>query len=383
MEPGPFMKMLSREEVLRYSRQLNLQEVGEEGQRRLKNASVLCIGAGGLGSPAALYLAAAGVGTLGIVDNDVVDLSNLHRQLLHGTNDIGRKKADSARERLHSINPEIEINIHPTRLRAGNANDLIGTYDIILDGSDNLPTRYLSSDVCVWQKKANIYGSVHQFEGQISVFAPHLGGPCYRCLFPDPPPADAIPSCAEAGVLGVVPGLIGVMQAMEAIKLILGIGDSLVGRLLHIDALSLRFREFKVRRDRDCPVCGENPSIVEPIDYEQFCRVRSETKIAALSPIELHDRLKKNENIALIDVREPFEFEIARLPNAHLLPLGKIATDFNEIPREGTAVVICKSGVRSARAIEILRGHGFDNLLNLEGGMDAWREQVDPTMVNY
>ena len=377
------MKMFSQEEVLRYSRQLNLREVGEKGQRRLKNASVLCIGAGGLGSPAALYLAAAGVGTVGIVDNDVVDLSNLHRQLLHGTRDIGRKKADSARERLLNINPGIQINIHPTRLCAGNAIDLIGAYDTIVDGSDNLPTRYLSSDVCVWQKKPNIYGSVHQFEGQVSVFAPHLGGPCYRCLFPDPPPADAIPSCAEAGVLGVVPGLIGVMQAMEAIKLILGIGDNLVGRLLHIDTLSLRFREFKLKRDRDCPVCGEAPSIVEPIDYEQFCSARSDTKIAALSPIELNDRLKKNEKIALIDVREPFEFEIARLPNARLLPLGKIATDFNEIPREGTAVVICKSGIRSARAIEFLRGHGFDNLLNLEGGMDAWREQVDPTMANY
>ena len=377
------MKVFSQEEVLRYSRQLNLRDVGEEGQRRLKNASVLCIGAGGLGSPAALYLAAAGVGTLGIVDNDVVDLSNLHRQLLHGTGDVGRKKADSARERLHGINPNIRINIHPTRLRADNAIDLISAYDIILDGSDNLSTRYLSSDVCVWQKKPNIYGSVHQFEGQLSVFAPHLGGPCYRCLFPDPPPADAIPSCAEAGVLGVVPGVIGVMQAMEAIKLILGIGESLVGRLLHIDTLSLRFREFKLRRDRDCPVCGEAPSIVEPIDYEQFCSARSDTKIAALSPIELNDRLKKDEKITLIDVREPFEFEIARLPNARLLPLGKIATDFNEIPREGTAVLICKSGVRSARAIEFLRGHGFDNLLNLEGGMDAWREQVDPTMVNY
>jgi sulfur-carrier protein adenylyltransferase/sulfurtransferase len=383
MESRAFMKMFSQEEVLRYSRQLNLREVGEEGQRRLKNASVLCIGAGGLGSPAALYLAAAGVGTVGIVDNDVVDLSNLHRQLLHGTRDVGRKKADSARERLLNINPEIQINIHPTRLCAGNAIDLIGAYDTIVDGSDNLPTRYLSSDVCVWQKKPNIYGSVHQFEGQVSVFAPHLGGPCYRCLFPDPPPADAIPSCAEAGVLGVVPGLIGVMQAMEAIKLILGIGDNLVGRLLHIDTLSLRFREFKLKRDRDCPVCGEVPSILEPIDYEQFCSARSNTKIAALSPIELNNRLKKNEKIALIDVREPFEFEIARLPNARLLPLGKIATDFNEIPREGTAVVICKSGVRSARAIEFLRGHGFDNLLNLEGGMDAWREQVDPTMVNY
>src|SRR5438105_4434662 len=375
--------MLSAEEVLRYSRQLNLQEVGEEGQRRLKNARVLCVGAGGRGSAAALYLHAAGIGILGIVDNDIVDLSNLHRQLLHGTNDIGRKKADSARERLHGINPKIEINIHPTRLCAGNAIDLIGAYDIILDGSDNLPTRYLSSEVCGWQKKPKIYGSVHQFEGQISVFAPHLGGPCYRCLFPDPPPADAIPSCAEAGVLGVVPGLIGVMQAMEAIKLIVEIGNSLAGRLLHIDALSLRFREFKLRRDRDCPVCGEAPSIVEPIDYEQFCSARSDTRTAALSPIELNDRLKKNEKIALIDVREPFEFEIARLPNARLFPLGKIATVFNEIPRQETAVVICKSGVRSARAIEFLRGHGFDNLLNLEGGMDAWREQVDPTMVNY
>jgi adenylyltransferase/sulfurtransferase len=377
------MKMLSREEVLRYSRQLNLQEVGEEGQRRLKEASVLCIGAGGLGSPAALYLAATGVGTLGIVDDDVVDLTNIHRQLLHGTSDVGRKKVESARERLHGINPKVELNIHSTRLGAANAIDLIGAYDVIVDGSDNLPTRYLSSDVCVWQKKPNIYGSVHQFEGQLSVFAPHLGGPCYRCLFPDPPPADAIPSCAEAGVLGVVPGLLGVMQALEAIKLILGIGDSLVGRLLHLDALSLRFREFNVRRDRDCPVCGETPSITEPIDYEQFCGARPETKVGALSPIELRDLLKKSEKIALIDVREPFEFEIARLPNARLIPLGKIATDFNEISREGTAVVICKTGVRSARAIEFLRGHGFDNLLNLEGGMDAWCEQVDPTMVRY
>jgi molybdopterin/thiamine biosynthesis adenylyltransferase/rhodanese-related sulfurtransferase len=383
MEHGPLMKMLSREEVLRYSRQLNLQEVGEEGQRRLKNASVLCIGAGGLGSPAALYLAATGVGTLGIVDDDVVDLTNIHRQLLHGTSDVGRKKVESARERLHGINPKVELNIHSTRLRAANAIDLIGAYDVIVDGSDNLPTRYLSSDVCVWQKKPNIYGSVHQFEGQLSVFAPHLGGPCYRCLFPDPPPADAIPSCAEAGVLGVVPGLLGLMQALEAIKLILGIGDSLVGRLLHLDALSLRFREFNVRRDWDCPVCGETPSITEPIDYEQFCGAGSETKIPALSPIELRDRLKKNEKIALIDVREPFEFEISRLPNAHLLPLGKIASKFDEIPREGTAVVICKSGVRSARAIKFLRDQGFDNLLNLEGGMDAWREQVDPTMANY
>src|SRR5438045_8084977 len=257
----------STAELQRYSRQINLSQGGKEGQRRLKEARVLCIGAGGLGSPAALYLAAAGIGTLGIVDQDTVDLSNLHRQLLHGTNDVGREKTDSARARLLAINPTIVVETYTTRLSASNAVELIRNYDIVVDGSDNLPTRYRSSDVCVWQKKPNIYGSVHQFEGQVSVFAPHLGVRCYRCRCPDPPPADAIPSCAEAGVLGVVPGLIGVMQAMEAIKLILGIGDSLVGRLLHIDALSLRFREFKVRRDPDCPVCGDTPSVVEPIDY--------------------------------------------------------------------------------------------------------------------
>src|SRR6266550_3246767 len=383
MEPGQFIKMLSREEVLRYSRQLNLREVGEEGQRRLKNASVLCIGAGGLGSPAALYLAAAGVGRLGIVDNDVVDLSNLHRQLLHGTKDVGREKADSARERLHGINPGIEINIHPTRLCAGNAVDLIGAYDIIVDGSDNLPTRYLSSDVCVWQKKPNIYGSVHQFEGQVSVFAPHLGGPCYRCLFPDPPPADAIPSCAEAGVLGVVPGLIGIIQAMEAIKLIIETGDNLLGRLLHVDALTLRFREFNIRRDPNCPVCGESPSITEPIDYEQFCNHSNASTVRGISATQLHEMLSRGQEVALVEVREPFEFEIARIPKSRLIPLGTIPDRLTEIPRTETTVVMCKSGVRSARAIEFLRGEGFENLLNLEGGLDAWREEVDPTMRKY
>jgi len=250
---------LSTDELLRYSRQINLAQVGEDGQRRLKEARVLCIGAGGLGSPAALYLAAAGIGTIGIVDQDTVDLSNLHRQLLHGTSDVGREKTDSARARLLAMNPTIAVETYTTRLRGNNAVELIRDYDIIVDGSDNLPTRYLSSDVCVWERKPNIYGSVHQFEGQASLFAPHLGGPCYRCLFPEPPPPEAIPSCAEAGVLGVVPGLIGIIQALEAIKLIVGRGDNLLGRLLHVDALTLRFREFNIRRDPNCPVCGESP----------------------------------------------------------------------------------------------------------------------------
>ena len=383
MGSGEGMNIIKREELLRYSRQLNLPEVGEVGQRRLKNARVLCIGAGGLGSPAALYLAAAGIGTIGIVDGDIVDLSNLHRQLLHGTGDVGRKKTDSARDRLRSLNPMIEIEVYSVRLRAENAAGLIGNYDLVVDGSDNLPTRYLSSDVCVWQNKPNIYGSVHQFEGQASVFAPHLGGPCYRCLFPDPPPPEAIPNCAEAGVLGVVPGVIGVIQALEAIKLILGLGDNLVGRLLHIDSLSLRFREFKVRRDPNCPVCGEFPRITEPIDYEQFCRGVATATAASISPIELSERLRTIGDIVLIDVREPFEYDIAHIPNSKLIPMGQVAEKQGEIPRDTTGVVMCKTGMRSARVIEFLRRQGFTNLLNLEGGIDAWREQVDQSLPKY
>jgi len=375
--------MITREELLRYSRQLNLGAVGEAGQRQLRNARVLCIGAGGLGSPAALYLAAAGVGTIGIVDADMVDLSNLHRQLLHDTNDVGRKKTESARDRLRSLNPLVEIEVYPVRLRADNGMGLIGNYDIVVDGSDNLPTRYLSSDICVWQNKPNIYGSVHQFEGQASVFAPHLGGPCYRCLFPDPPPPEAIPNCAEAGVLGVVPGLIGVIQALEAIKLILGLGDNLVGRLLHLDALSLRFREFKLTRDPNCPVCGESPQITSPIDYEEFCRGAVAANDAVISPAELSQRLRTDRDIALIDVREPFEYEIAHIANSKLIPMGEIAERQSEIPRNSTAVVMCKTGVRSERVIEFLREQGFGNLLNLQGGIDAWREQVDQSMPKY
>ena len=372
---------LSQDELLRYSRQINLAQVGEEGQRRLKNARVLCIGAGGLGSPAALYLAAAGIGTVGIIDQDTVDLSNLHRQILHGTSDVGREKTDSARARLLAINPTLAIDTYTSRLSASNASELISDYDIVVDGSDNLPTRYLSSDVCVWEKKPNIYGSVHQFEGQASLFAPHLGGPCYRCLFPEPPPPEAIPSCAEAGVLGVVPGLIGLIQALEAIKLIINTGDNLLGRLLHVDALTMRFREFKIRRDPNCPVCGDSPTITKPIDYEQFCSRGN--AVPGISARRLHEMISGGKKVVLVDVREAFEFEIARIPNSQLIPLGTIPERLAEIPRTETTVVMCKSGVRSARVIEFLRGQGFENLLNLEGGLDAWREDVDPTMRKY
>lgn len=372
---------LSQDELLRYSRQINLAEVGEEGQHRLKQARVLCIGAGGLGSPAALYLAAAGIGTIGIVDSDTVELSNLHRQILHGTGDVGCEKTDSARARLLAINPALAIETYTTRLSSVNASELIKDYDIVVDGSDNLSTRYLSSDVCVWEKRPNVYGSVHQFEGQASLFAPHLGSPCYRCLFPEPPPPQAIPSCAEAGVLGVVPGLIGLIQALEVIKLILNTGENLLGRLLHVDALALRFREFNIRRDPNCPVCGDSPTITQPIDYEQFCSRGN--GVAAVSARQLYEMISEAQKIALVDVREPFEFEIAHIPNAQLIPLGAIPDRLTEIPRTGTTVVMCKSGVRSARAIEFLSGQGFDNLLNLEGGLDAWREEVDPKLRKY
>ena len=374
---------LSQDELLRYSRQINLAQVGEEGQGRLKQARVLCIGAGGLGSPVALYLVAAGIGTIGIIDQDTVDLSNLHRQILHGAGDVGSEKTDSARARLLAINPTLAIETYTTRLSASNASELIHDYDVVVDGSDNLPTRYLSSDVCVWEKKPNVYGSVHQFEGQASLFAPHLGGPCYRCLFPEPPPPEAIPSCAEAGVLGVVPGLIGMIQALEAIKLIINKGDNLLGRLLHVDALTLRFRQFKIRRDPNCPVCGDSPTITEPIDYEQFCRHGNASNVSGISAKQLQEMLSAGKKVALVDVREPFEFEIARIPNSQLIPLGTIPERLADIPRTETTVVMCKSGVRSARVIEFLREQGFENLLNLEGGLDAWREDVDPTMRKY
>ena len=374
---------LNIDELQRYSRHLIMPEVTSEGQSRLKAARVLCIGAGGLGSPAALYLAAAGVGTIGIVDFDDVDLSNLQRQILHGTKDIGRGKLESARDRLHDINPQIELELHECRFSSENAVQLVSRYDVIVDGSDNFPTRYLSNDVCVFARKPNVYGSVFRFEGQTTVFAPHLGGPCYRCLFPEPPPPESVPNCAQAGVLGVLPGIIGMLQAIETLKLILGIGEPLVGRLLHFDALKVKFRELNLRRDPQCPVCGENPTIFSPIDYEQFCGVRDEGTIPEISPHELKQRMDAGETFELIDVREPFEYEIARIEGAKLIPLGEIAQRLDDLEREQPIIVHCHSGKRSAQAVRLLQQRGFAKVYNLEGGIDAWSEQIDPNVPQY
>jgi sulfur-carrier protein adenylyltransferase/sulfurtransferase len=374
---------LSAEEMARYSRHLLMPEVTPDGQRRLKAARVLCIGAGGLGSPATLYLAAAGVGTIGIVDFDDVDLSNLQRQILHGTKDIGRSKLESAKDRLRDINPEIEIELHECRFSSENASQLVSQYDMVVDGSDNFPTRYLSNDVCVFEHKPNVYGSVFRFEGQATVFAPHLGGPCYRCLFPEPPPPDSVPNCAQAGVLGVLPGIIGMLQAIETIKLIVGIGEPLVGRLLHFDALKMKFRELTLRRDSQCPVCGENPTIFSPIDYEQFCGARDEEAVPAISARELKQKMDGRERFQLIDVREPFECEIARIDGAKLIPLGEIAERVDELERELPIVVHCHSGRRSAAVVRLLLQRGFANVHNLEGGIDAWSDQIDPSVPKY
>ena len=375
---------LSAEELQRYSRHLMMPEVTPDGQRCLKAARVLCIGAGGLGSPAALYLAAAGVGTIGIVDFDDVDLSNLQRQILHGTSDIGRSKLESARDRLHNVNPEIKLELHKCRFSSENATELVAQYDLIVDGSDNFPTRYLSNDVCVFARKPNVYGSVFRFEGQTTVFAPHIGGPCYRCLFPEPPPPDTVPNCAEAGVLGVLPGFIGMLQAIETIKLIVGIGDPLVGRLLYFDALKVKFRELNVRRDPQCPVCGENPTIFSPIDYEQFCGARRDEKaIPRMSAHELKQKMDAREPFELIDVRETYEYEIARIDGARLIPLGEIAERADELPRDRPIVVHCHSGRRSAEAVRLLQQRGFGNIYNLEGGIDAWSDQIDPGVPKY
>jgi adenylyltransferase/sulfurtransferase len=374
---------LNVDELQRYSRHLIMPEVTSEGQSRLKAARVLCIGAGGLGSPAALYLAAAGVGTIGIVDFDDVDLSNLQRQILHGTKDIGRGKLESARDRLRDINPQIEIELHKCRFSSENAPQLVSRYDVIVDGSDNFPTRYLSNDVCVFARKPNVYGSVFRFEGQTTVFAPHLGGPCYRCLFPEPPPPESVPNCAQAGVLGVLPGIIGMLQAIETLKLILGIGEVLVGRLLHFDALKVKFRELNLRRDPQCPVCGENPTIFAPIDYERFCGVGDEAAIPGMSPHELKRRMDAGDPFELIDVREPFEYEIARIDGAKLIPLGEIAERLDELEREQPIIVHCHSGKRSAQAVQLLQQRGFAKVYNLEGGIDAWSEQIDPNVPQY
>ena len=374
---------LSTQELQRYSRHLIMPEVTADGQRRLKAARVLCIGAGGLGSPAALYLAAAGVGSIGIVDFDDVDLSNLQRQILHGTKDIGRTKLESAQDRLRDINPEIGIELHQCRFSSENAPQIVSKYDIVVDGSDNFATRYLSNDVCVFARKPNVYGSVFRFEGQTTVFAPHLGGPCYRCLFPEPPPPDAVPNCAQAGVLGVLPGIIGLLQTIEAIKLIIGIGEPLVGRLLHFDALKVKFRELNLRRDAQCPVCGENPTIFSPIDYEQFCGVQGDDAIPAMSAHELKRKMDAREAFQLIDVRELFEYEIARIDGSKLIPLGEIVERTDELQREQTIVVHCHSGGRSAEAVRLLQQRGFNNVYNLKGGIDAWSDEVDPSVPKY
>jgi adenylyltransferase/sulfurtransferase len=374
---------MTKDEQLRYSRHMIMPEVGAEGQERLRAAKVLCIGAGGLGSPAALYLAAAGIGKLGLVDFDDVDLSNLQRQILHGTKDVGRKKLDSARDRLRDVNPTVEIKTHECRFTSENALEIVSNYDVVVDGSDNFPTRYLSNDVCVFAKKPNVYGSVFRFDGQTTVFAPHLGGPCYRCLFPEPPPPGSVPNCAQAGVLGVLPGIIGMLQAIETLKLILGIGEPLIGRLLHFDALKVKFRELNLRRDPQCPVCGENPTISSPIDYEQFCGVRDDGGIPGITPHELKRRMDAGERFELIDVREPFEYEIAQIDGAKLIPLGEIAERLDELEREQPIIIHCHSGMRSAQAVQLLQERGFAKVYNLEGGIDAWSDQVDPNVPKY
>ncbi|CAN5516710.1 molybdopterin-synthase adenylyltransferase MoeB [soil metagenome] len=373
------------EERARYSRHLIMPEVTIAGQRRLKAARVLCIGAGGLGSPASLYLAAAGIGTLGLVDADRVELSNLQRQILYGTSDVGRSKLSAAADRLGAANPHVNVRLHEERFTSDNAMEIIGDYDVVIDGSDNFPTRYLSSDACVFAQKPNVYGSVFRFDGQASVFAPHLGGPCYRCLFPQPPPAGSVPNCAEAGVLGVLPGFIGILQAVEAIKLILGLGDSLLGRLLHFDALKMKFREFHLRRDAECPVCGEHPSITQLQDYEQFC-AGPQREIASVPTIdvqELHAKLTAGERPTLLDVREMFEDEIARIDGRMLIPLGELPQRLQEIPCAGEVIVYCHSGVRSAHATQVLRQAGFERVYNLAGGIDAWSREVDPAVARY
>jgi adenylyltransferase/sulfurtransferase len=387
---------LSHGEVKRYSRHLIMPEVGMEGQRKLKASSVLCIGAGGLGSPAALYLAAAGVGRLGIVDFDVVDFSNLQRQVLHGTADVGRSKLESAKARLTALNPEIRIDTYETSLTSKNALDLFAGYDVILDGTDNFPTRYLVNDACVLLGKPNAYGSIFRFEGQASVFAAK-DGPCYRCLYPEPPPPGLVPSCAEGGVLGVLPGVIGTIQATEAIKLLVGIGDPLVGRLVVYDALRMKFRELKLRKDPDCPVCGTRPTVTALIDYEQFCGMAPAATPPApaaaaaappvdsmeIAPLALKARLDRGDDLVLLDVREPHETHICNLDGSTLIPLGDVPRRLEEIDRDRDLVVYCRSGVRSLRAVMFLRRQGFERAVNLTGGILRWIDEVDPTQAKY
>ena len=384
---------LNADEIKRYSRHLIMPEVGVDGQKKLKAGSVLCIGAGGLGSPAAMYLAAAGVGRIGIVDFDVVDFSNLQRQLLHGTSDVGRSKLASAKDRLRDLNPHIEIDTYETMVTSDNALDLFKPYDVILDGTDNFPTRYLVNDACVLAgNKPNAYGSIFRFEGQASVFATKEG-PCYRCLYPEPPPPGLVPSCAEGGVLGVLPGIIGVIQATEVIKLILGVGEPLIGRFLIYDALKMRFRELKLRKDPDCPVCGTHPTVTKLIDYEQFCGIRPEPAAAQqtgaavreweTTSVDLKKRVDAGDDVFILDVREPNEYQICRIPGSVLIPLGELPRRYAELPKDKDIVAHCKMGGRSAKAQEFLQSIGFKRVKNLKGGILDWIDKVDPSQPKY
>jgi adenylyltransferase/sulfurtransferase len=388
------MPELSNEEVQRYSRHMILPEVGPDGQRRIKAGRVLCVGAGGLGSPAALYLAAAGVGTVGVIDFDAVDLSNLQRQILHGTPDVGRSKLQSAKDRITALNPHVKVESYETALTSKNALEIFKEYDVILDGTDNFATRYLVNDACVLLNKPNAYGSIFRFEGQASVFATK-GGPCYRCLYPEPPPPGLVPSCAEGGVLGVLPGIIGTIQATESIKLLLGAGETLVGRLLLYDAWRMRFRELKLRRDVDCPVCGDHPTVRELIDYDQFCGVApAQTQAAApavppdfeTTVLDLKRALDSGKEPFILDVREPQEYQICRIPGSVLVPLGQVGSRVQEIAKaaEGRPIVVhCKMGGRSAKAVQLLRQQGLERAQNLKGGILAWIDQVDPKQPKY
>jgi adenylyltransferase/sulfurtransferase len=378
---------LNKDEILRYSRHLIMPEVGMEGQLKLKNASVCLIGTGGLGAPLGLYLAAAGVGRIGLVDFDVVDYTNLQRQVIHGTSDVGRKKLDSAADSMLEINPFVHIDRHEVALTSENALDILKDYDIVVDGTDNFPTRYLVNDACVLLKKPNVYGSIFRFEGQATVFA-YEGGPCYRCLYPEPPPPGLVPSCAEGGVLGILPGTIGLIQATETVKLILGIGEPLKGRLLLYDALGMRFRELKLRRNPECPVCGDHPTIHELIDYQQFCGIPHQTQEPAvvegdIDPVEVKAKIDRHDSFVLIDVREPHEYQICSIPYAKLIPLGDLPKRVNELNSADEIVAHCKSGARSAKAVDFLKQAGFRKVRNMKGGILAWSDKVDPTVPKY
>ena len=380
---------LTNEEIRRYSRHLILPEVGLAGQKKIRNTSVLCIGAGGLGSPIAMYLAAAGIGRIGIVDFDTVDYSNLQRQILHSDADVGVSKAESAKATLNALNPNVDVVLHKTRIASDNALDLIRPYDIVVDGTDNFPTRYLTNDACVLLKKPNVYGSIFRFEGQASVFAPHLGGPCYRCLYPEPPPPGMVPSCAEGGVLGVLPGIIGCIQATEILKLAIGIGTSLIGRLQLFNALDMKFRELKLRRDPKCPICGDHPTITELIDYDHFCGVVPEPATPGHNPDEVtvQDMKKALDDpklgIRVIDVRDPDEYEIAHVAGVPQIPLGSLPQRFTELDPNTQIYLHCKSGKRSMKALEFLRQQGFKYVKSVKGGISAWSDEIDHNVPKY